>query len=114
MSRRKLIETYYIDVNNLTDLLGKLVNSYRLLIGGAEELNKVALAKKKEVKEALNRADELGEIIDNLIFALGKTSSCYLDYCSLKSEIVKCKLNSEHIETEIDDDLKYENDAKKD
>lgn len=110
---RKLVETYYVDINNLADLLGKLVNSYRLLIGGADELNKIALAKKKEVKEALNRADELGEVIDRVIFALENATFSYVDYCNLKADIIKCKLTSEHIETEIDDELKFENDQKK-
>ncbi|MFL0246524.1 hypothetical protein [Candidatus Clostridium stratigraminis] len=114
MGRRKLIETYYTDLNNMADFLGKLVSSYRLLIGGAEEFNKIALAKKSEVKEALRRADDLGEIIDNVIESLEKLSFGYLDYCSLKSEIIKCKMTSENIETEIDDDLKFENFPKKD
>lgn len=114
MGRRKLIESYYTDLNNLADFLTKLVNSYRLLVGGADELNKIALAKKKEVREALSRADELGEIIDNVIEALEKASYSYVDYCSLKSEIIKCKMTSENIETEIDDDLKFENESKKD
>jgi hypothetical protein len=108
LSGRKLIENYYIDINNLTDLLGKLVNSYRLLIGGADELNKIALSKRKDVKEALKRADELGEIIDSVINALEGASHNYLDYCSIKSEIVKNKMGSHHIQTEIDDELKLD------
>lgn len=114
MGRRKLVESYYTDLNNLADFLGKLVSSYRLLIGGADELNKIALAKKSEVKEALQRADELGEIIDNVIETLEKVSYSYVDYCSLKAEIIKCKMTSENIETELDDDLKFENAPKKD
>ena len=47
MGHRRVIETYYKDVNNLVFLLEKLVGSYRLLVGGADELNKIALAKKK-------------------------------------------------------------------
>lgn len=107
MSGRKLIETYYVDINNMADLLGKLVNSYRLLIGGADELNKIALAKRKDVKEALERADELGDIIDHVIEALECASYNYLDYCSIKSELVKGKLGSHHIQTEIDEELKF-------
>jgi hypothetical protein len=107
LSGRKLIETYYVDINNLADLLNKLVNSYRLLIGGADELNKIALSKRKDVKEALKRADELGEIIDTLILTLEKASHNYLDYCSIKSEIIKCKIESSNIHTEIDDALKF-------
>ncbi|MCM8711099.1 hypothetical protein M2651_08670 [Clostridium sp. SYSU_GA19001] len=108
MSHRKLIETYYIDINNLADLLFKLVNSYRTLIGGADELNKIALSKRKDVKKALKRADELGEVIDAIIEALEKVSYSYLDYCSIKSEIIKGKMDSQHIHCEIDDELKFE------
>lgn len=108
MSGRKLIENYYIDINNLADLLGKLVNSYRLLIGGADELNKIALSKKKDVREAIKRADELGEIIDSVIEALELASHNYLDYCSIKSELVKGKMASHHILTELDEELKFD------
>lgn len=113
MSGRKLIENYYIDINNMADLLGKLVNSYRLLIGGADELNKIALSKRKDVKDALKRADELGDIIDNIITTLEKTSHSYLNYCSLKAEIIESKMGSHHINTEIDDELKF-NEVNKD
>jgi len=107
MSTRKLIETYYIDINNLADLLGKLVNSYRLLIGGADELNKIALSKRKDVKEALKRADELGEIIDNIIVTLEKSTHNYLDYCVMKAEFIEGKMESHYIHLEIDDELKF-------
>lgn len=108
MSHRKLIENYYVDINNLADLLGKLVNSYRLLIGGADELNKIALSKRSDVKEALKRADELGEVIDGIIEALNKASYGYLDYCAIKSEAIKGKMDLKHIHTEIDEELKLE------
>ncbi len=107
MSGRKLIETYYVDINNLADLLGKLVNSYRLMIGGADELNKIALSKRKDVKDALKRADELGEIIDSVIEALEGASHNYLDYCSIKSEMIKGKMSSNYIQSEIDEELKF-------
>ena len=58
MPHRKIIEEYCVDINNLADLLAKLVNSYRLLIGGAGELNTIALAHKKDVKDALKRVNE--------------------------------------------------------
>jgi hypothetical protein len=108
LSRRKLIETHYSDINNLADLLGKLVNSYRLLIGGADELNKIALTRKEEIRDALKRSDKLGDIIDDVIEALEHASYSYFDYCEIKSEILKGKINSNHILTEIDDELKLD------
>lgn len=106
MNCRKLIETYYIDLNNLVSVLNSLVNSYRLLIGGADELNKIALAKKGDVKDAIDRANNLGEVIDKIINTLDKTSISYLEYCAIKSEAVKCKLELDNINTEIDEQLK--------
>ena len=56
MSHRKLMEEYYCDINNLTDLLSKLANNYRLLIGGAGEMNSMAVSHKKDVKDALHKS----------------------------------------------------------
>lgn len=44
---RRLIENYYNDYCNLIDILSKLTNDYRLLIGGAGEINQIALMHKK-------------------------------------------------------------------
>lgn len=107
MGSRKVIHTYYTDINNLADLLGKLVNSYRLLIGGADELNKIALSRKSDVRDALKRANKLGDIIDEIIDILERSSNGYLDYCELKSEIIKGKLNEGYIYTEIEEDLNF-------
>ena len=106
MAHRRVIQNYYDDVNNLADILTKLVSSYRLLIGGADELNKIALSKKSEVKDALKRADEVGDIIDETIKVLDDASYSYMSYCKMKTEVMKCKIQIEYIETEIDEDLK--------
>lgn len=106
MSHKRVVNNYYLDVNNLADVLSKLVSSYRLLIGGAAELNQIALAKKKDIKDAIDRATDLGDVIDQVIDALEKTEGTYLDYCKLKSKILECKVESEFIETEIDEELK--------
>ncbi len=111
LSYKKLIEEHYVDINNLADLLFKLVNSYKLLIGGADELNKIALAKRKDVKKALDRAEDLGEVIDSIVDTLDKISYDYLDYCLIKSEIIKNKLDLKHICKEMDDELKDINKA---
>ncbi|MBA5851365.1 hypothetical protein H2684_08605 [Clostridium sp. cel8] len=105
MSHRKMIEDYYCDINNLTDILGKLTNSYRLLIGGASELNSVALAHKKDVKSAINRANKLGDTIDKIISSINKSSRCYADYCELKSQLIKDKIKIEYMANEINEDL---------
>ena len=106
MTHRRVIQNYYNDINNLADILFKLVSSYRQLIGGADELNKIALSKKSDVKDALSRADKLGDIIDKTIRILDEASYGYMDYCKMKTEVIKCKLQIEFIETEIEEDLK--------
>lgn len=105
MSHRKIIEDYYCDINNLADLISKLTSSYRLLIGGAGELNTIALAHKKDVKSAINRVNKLGNTIDNMINVLNESSGCYMDYCELRSEIIKGKIKMEYIENEINEEL---------
>jgi hypothetical protein len=106
LAHRRVVQNYYSDINNLADILIKLVSSYRQLIGGAEELNRITLAKKGEVKDALKRADNLGDIIDETIKVLDNASYSYMSYCTMKTEVMKCKLQIEYIETEIDQDLK--------
>ena len=106
MAHRRVIQNYYNDINNLADTLAKLVNSYRVLIGGAEELNRIALAKKSDVKDALKRADSVGDIIDETIKVLDDASYGYMSYCKIKTEVMKCKIQIEFIETEIDEDLR--------
>ncbi|HEY5563262.1 MAG TPA: hypothetical protein VIK72_16205 [Clostridiaceae bacterium] len=109
MGRRKVIEVYYQDICNISDTLVKLVSSYRLLIGGAEEYNGIALATKHEVKKALKRADNLGDVIDKLIKALDETNFNYLEYCALKAEIIKTRLEMDYIIAEIEEELKLDN-----
>ncbi|MBU3179605.1 hypothetical protein [Clostridium psychrophilum] len=106
MAHRRVVENYYDDINNLADLLNKLVSSYRLLIGGANELNGIALSKKSDVKEALKRANGVGDIIDQTIKVLDDASYGYMSYCKMKTEIMKSKLQIEYIESEIDEELR--------
>jgi hypothetical protein len=101
-----VIQNYYNDIDNLTEILTKLVTSYRVLIGSADELNKIALAKKGEVKDALKRADNLGDIIDKTIKVLDEANYSYLNYCKIKTEVIKCRLQVEYIEIEVEEDLK--------
>lgn len=109
LSKRKVIENYYSDVSNLADLLGRLVNSYRLLIGGVGELNQIALATKNDVKNALKRVDKLGDVIDSILSDMDDTNVHYIQYCKLKSEFLKKSTNIDSIRTEIEEELKSSN-----
>ena len=67
MKYQQLMKQYYGDINNLSQLLQSMVNSYRLLIAGAAELNNINEAKSSYVKVAVKRADSLGKIIDHIL-----------------------------------------------
>lgn len=106
MSNRKVIENYYNDISGLSDLLTKLVNSYRLLIGGAGELNGIALATRGDVKKALRRVDKLGDAIDDIICTINEVDEDYLKYCKIKKDAIKIELRQEFVEDEIEEELK--------
>jgi hypothetical protein len=109
---RKVIETYYSDICNLADLLAKYVNSYRLLVGAAGELNQIALAKKKEVKDTLDMVDDLGDIIDDLLDTIEKCQDNYITYCKLKSKVIGERIKESQILTEVDEELDFKNSTK--
>jgi len=109
LSYRGLIDNQYTDVSNLTTLLGTLVNSYRLLIGGAYELNNISEAKKSDVKEAVKRADNLGEIIDEIIKTLDECNTSYIKYCKIKKSFIDDKTIKDNILTEINNEIEFQN-----
>lgn len=111
MKYKHLIKENYNEVNNLNNLLTGMVNSYRLLIGGANELNNTSEAKKSKVKEAVDRANELGKIIDEIISALGECSNSYIKYCKIKKQFIDENTNKQIILTEManDEELNFSN-----
>lgn len=106
VANRRVIQDYYSDLNNMVDLLSKLANSYRLLIGGAGELNSIALANKKDVRKAIKRATELGNIIDNIVEVLDEADVAYLNYLGIKNQIISDRMSINVIQTEIDEELR--------
>ncbi|MDV4151951.1 hypothetical protein R0131_14075 [Clostridium sp. AL.422] len=109
MAYRHLMNNQYNEVNNLTTLLNSLVNSYRLLIGGAYELNNISEAKKGDVKDAVKRADDLGEIIDEIIRTLDECNTSYIKYCKIKKSFIDEKSIKDNILTEINNEIEFKN-----
>lgn len=109
MGYNKLIKDYYGNLNNLVDLLKKLTESYRLLIGGAFELNNIPEARTKYVKEAVNRADKLGEEIDHLIDLLDECGESYYKYVAVINGYILKNGDNNAILTEVDSDIQFEN-----
>lgn len=103
------MKSYYGEVYNISELLKKVTDSYRLLIAGAAELNNIPEAKSSYVKDAVKRADKLGETIDNLITLLDKCGESYFQYCSVLGNYIMNKSTQKDILTEIDDELLYDN-----
>lgn len=109
MGYNKVMKDYYDNINNLADLLKRLTESYRLLIGGAFELNNIPEARTKYVKEAVNRADKLGDEIDHLIDLLDGCGESYYKYVTTMGEYMLKNYNDKMILTEVDSDLQFGN-----
>lgn len=112
MGDRRLIENYYADYCNLIDILCKLTSNYRLLIGGAAEINQITLAHKTDVKKALKRVRVIGDMIDDILKILENAELSYFNYCRIKADVVKEKLEFEYVKSEIDDLLNLEDEKK--
>ena len=85
-----------------------MVNSYRLLIAGAAELNNINEARSSYVKVAVKRADNLGEIIDNVIELLDECGESYFKYIALVGDHILKNTDSSVILTEVDNELLFQ------
>lgn len=114
MKYDEFAKSHYSDIQNLNMLLKSYVDSYRLLIAGASELYSINLAKKSEVKKALERVEDVGALIDSLVEALDKCEGGYLKYCKIKNEYLHISAQKNKIYTEIDDELNFQNTGRSD
>lgn len=112
MRKRKILEDYYCDLNNLSGLLTNCVSSYRLLIGGAAELNQITPATRHDVKKAIERVNKLGDIIDELLETMECYQVDYINYCKIKASVMECKLNKKFVLSQIEEELIVEGDSK--
>ncbi|MCR3758832.1 hypothetical protein [Clostridium felsineum] len=103
MTNRKAIEEYCCDLSKLSEFLSQYVSSYRLLIGGACELNQITPARRSDVKHALDRVNKLGDIIDELLCAIDRCQCDYIEYCEIKADVIKCRIKKRCIEEDIND-----------
>ena len=114
MKYDELAQNHYNDIENFSRLMKNYVDAYRLLIAGAAELYNVNLAKKSDVKKALERVDGLGSLIDNVIEALDRCESGYLKYCKIKNDYISISTQKNKIYTEIDNELNFQNNGRDD
>ena len=108
MGYKRMIQNYYQDVSNLTSLLKTYVDIYRNLIMNTKDLNETYVAKKGEIKDIIERVDDVGEIIDDLIKAIKKAESAYVKYCVIESNVVKSSIQEKEILDKIHRDLYHD------
>ena len=105
----QLIQTYYTDLTYLADLLVKLTGVYNVLINSADGLNRIALAKKGDIKDALKRVDEIGRMIDEIADLLNAQIIIYENYARQKGDFIINRLPfSDMIKSDIEHHIKHE------
>lgn len=117
--QNKIIEDHFSELVKMSGLLKTLVDSYRLLIASASDINTIAIRRTKDVEKAIDRADEVGRLIDEIVKIMDAYEHCYIKYSKVKNEIVsltyeKKKLKNELtdvIQTEIDNELNFFNNS---
>jgi len=109
MKFEDLAKKQYQDIDNLSTLLKSYVDVYRLLIAGASELYGVNLVKKSEIRKALDRVENVGELIDKLVGTLDRCEGSYLKYCKIKNDYITTTTEKDKIFTEIDNELNFQN-----
>ena len=108
MKYQQLMKQYYGDINNLSQVLQSMVNSYRLLIAGAAELNNINEAKSSYVKVAVKRADSLGKIIDHIIDLIDECGEGYFKYIKIVGGHILKNTDNNVILTEVDNELLFQ------
>lgn len=108
MKYQQLMKQYYGDINNLSQFLQSMVNSYRLLIAGAAELNNINEAKSSYVKVAVKRADSLGKIIDHIIDLIDECGEGYFKYIKIVGGHILKNTDNNVILTEVDNELLFQ------
>lgn len=96
-------------IRTLSDMLKIQVDSYRLLIASAAELNNIYEARSSQVKTAIKRAEEVGKIIDELTELIEKCAVPYFEYCKVKGKAIQSYNKDSDIFTEIDNELSFQN-----
>jgi hypothetical protein len=81
-------EYLHKEICALNEILTPLVSSYRLSVGAAEEFNKIALAHRKDVEDAIDRADDLGHLVDEVQRKLKKYMKRYFSELDYKLEYI--------------------------
>jgi len=104
-----LVESYYKDLNNMVEILGKLCGSYNLLTITADALNRNSFAKKDDVEDAIKRVKDLGRVIDRITDCLKEQIDICIGYTKTKNEFIGSSLPfNDILKSHIDHFIKIE------
>jgi len=106
MAQRRIIESYGRDLGFTIDQLCRLIGSYKILVDTASSVNCITIANKRDIKDALKRAQEVGCLIDELIDVLD--CSTWDNYMKLKTEYINSRLDLCLIETEVEEEIRLQ------
>ena len=109
MGQIEIFRKHFKEVNNLSVVLSSYANTYRLLVGAAGELNNISKVRKRDLDDALDRVDEMGKIIDSILEVINDNEEAYIKYIKLKSKFIMEKASKDIIQTEVEQDLLFEN-----
>lgn len=115
---KNAMEAHFDELTKLSELLNRYVNSYRLLVASAAELNNIYGRKEKEVKRAMERASVSGHQIDEVLEVIGAYQDNYLKYSKIKNDLIVSDYKGVKngmkniIQTEIDTELNFFNESK--
>ena len=105
MSYKNAIQSYYCDLHNLLEMLDHYVRSHRDLSICLNEISENPLIAKKRKKEAINRVNQVGCMIDVVLCAIYNAQSSYLKYVQLKCEALSEIITFDFVRLEIEHEL---------
>lgn len=113
-TEKKFCDCFTAQLTVLINNLYTMTQTYRLLVGGAEEFSRIGLADKHDKKEAIDRAEDMGDVIDKVIKKLDDLVKIQVTTCSPKrvclleqqselEDLQECEFSE--LKTEVEKDL---------
>ncbi|MEG1004060.1 MAG: hypothetical protein RSF37_11685 [Clostridium sp.] len=104
----KVMDDHFSELIKMSDLLKTLVDSYRLLIAGAVDVNILPVRRTKDVERALDRADEVGKLIDRIVEVMDDYEYSYIKFSKIKNEVVSLNYEKKKVKNELNDVIQTE------
>ncbi|MEG1483348.1 hypothetical protein [Clostridium sp.] len=104
----KVMDDHFSELIKMSALLKTLVDSYRLLIAGAVDVNILPVRRTKDVERALDRADEVGKLIDRIVEVMDDYEYSYIKFSKIKNEVVSLNYEKKKVKNELNDVIQTE------